>query len=140
MGAFLQEEEYTSPTDCQEERRSQDWTSASQSGDAFFGGCANLRRDRRPATKRLLEQVPEELVVNLVVILHLGSLYHCAEGTRATIRGDALQLRVAALDVGAKQSRGPLALFEVFAGPIHVVPQVALLRASILYLRVVSTY
>src|SRR5437660_1104970 len=76
-----QVEEYTSPTDCQEEKPRQGFRSLRR--HVF----AELREsDARLATATLLELVPQELVVHLVVELHLGDLHHRAERTRAAIR------------------------------------------------------
>src|SRR5712691_6355849 len=81
-------------------------------GIAKRGRFSGLRESvKGPKTRdymALLELVPEELVVHLMVILHLGCLYHGAEGARATIRCGALELCVAAFHVGAKKRRGPV--------------------------------
>jgi hypothetical protein len=74
-------------------------------------------KDTRP--QELLEQVPQELVVHLVVILHFGCLYHGAEGAGATIRRGALELCVTAFHVGAKKRRGLLRLLEVFNSGVN---------------------
>src|SRR5437660_5653921 len=103
---------------------------SSQPGPAFSGAIRIY--DARLATATLLELVPQELVVHLVVELHLGDLHHRPERTRAAIRGDALQFRVAAFDVRAKQGRGPLRLLEIFQRGVNVVRQVALGGAQIL--------
>lgn len=46
-----------------------------------------------------LEQVPEELVVNVVVILHFGRLHKRSQLARTTIGGRLLQVRIAPFDV-----------------------------------------
>jgi len=53
--------------------------------------------------KPRLKEVPEELVVDLVVILHLGHLNKSAQIARAAVRRSPLQFRIAGLDVGAEQ-------------------------------------
>jgi len=47
---------------------------------------------------------------------------------RQRFSGDALQLRVATFDVGAKEGGDPRGLFEVFERRIDVVPAEALSR------------
>ena len=52
---------------------------------------------------RSLEQVPEELVVDLVVVLHFRRLDEGAQQARAAVGRGLLQVGVAALDVVAEQ-------------------------------------
>src|SRR5205807_9716293 len=73
-----------------------------------------------------LEQVPEELVVNLVMELNFLRLDDGAEGSRAAIGGGALQFSVTGFDVGAEKRGGPLSFLEVFDGGVDVVRQVPL--------------
>src|SRR5437667_4938186 len=115
-----QVEGYTSPTDCQEEKPARSFRSLRAHA---FSGAIRIY-DARLTTATLLELVPYKLVVHLVVELHLGDLHHRAERAGATICGDALQLRVAAFDVRAKERGGPLRLFEVFECRVNIVRQV----------------
>jgi hypothetical protein len=50
---------------------------------------------------RALEQVPEELVVHLVVILHFLRLDESAQCARAAVGGRALQIGIAVFHIGA---------------------------------------
>src|SRR5271166_419278 len=79
-----------------------------------------------------LEHVPEELVVDLVVILDFRWFDEGAEVAGAAVRGSFLQVGVAALDVLAEQLGSPLCLLEVLEGGIDVVRQVAFGLAQIL--------
>src|SRR5579862_5248504 len=98
-------------------------------------------RERRPGRScglprsRLLEQVPEGLVVDGVMELHFGALDDGAQESRATIGGGLLQIGVAALDVGAENLRNPVGIPEVGDGLVDVVGQVAATLAQPLGLR-----
>ena len=48
-----------------------------------------------------LKQVPQELVVDVVVVLHLGRLHESPEQAWAAIGGGLLQVGIARFDVGA---------------------------------------
>src|SRR5205085_6117242 len=72
-----------------------------------------------------LEQIPEELVVDFVVELHLLRFHNRAEGPRTAIRGRALHFRITGLDVGAQECGGPLGLLKVFDGRVDVVREIA---------------
>src|SRR5882762_4901712 len=72
-----------------------------------------------------LEHVPEELVVDLVVVLHFGSLNESSQQARTTIRRGLLEVGVAALDVFTEKLRGPVGFAKVLEGIVDVVGQVA---------------
>jgi len=55
-----------------------------------------------------LKQIPEELVVDVVVILHLGRFHERSQQTRTPIGGSLLQIRVPALHIFAENFRRPL--------------------------------
>src|SRR6266403_468179 len=73
-----------------------------------------------------LEEVPQKLVVDFMVKLHLGSLHNRAQVSRAAVGGTALQVNVAGLDVGAEKLGGPISFLEVFKRRVDVIRQVAL--------------
>src|SRR6267143_5667172 len=83
------------------------------------GGVAILHRS-------VLELVPEELVVYLVVKLDFGHFYDRPKSPRATIGGGAFQFSVASLDVGAEKCSGPFSLLEVFQRGVNIIREVAL--------------
>src|SRR4051812_39270207 len=62
---------------------------------------------------KALEQVPEELVVHLVVELDFLSFDERSQGPRAAIGGALLQVRIAAFHIVAEQACRPLRLTEV---------------------------
>ncbi len=66
----------------------------------------------RPGTSSRLEQVPEELVVNLVMVLHLWRFHERAQRSRATVSRRSLQIRVATFHVGTKKLGGPIGLLR----------------------------
>src|ERR1700719_453283 len=61
-----------------------------QPGRYFFSGF-----------ERRLKQIPEELIVNLVVVLHFRCLHERAQQTRAAISRRLLQFRITAFHVFA---------------------------------------
>jgi hypothetical protein len=79
----------------------------------------------------ILEEVPEELVVDLVVVLDFGRFDEGAEGAGAAIGGSAFEIGVAALDVGAEELGGPVGLFEMIDGGIDVVGEISFGLAKI---------
>src|SRR5215471_8906389 len=79
-----------------------------------------------------LEQIPEELIVDFVVILHFGRLYERSEEARAAIGRGLLQVAVPSLYVCAEKSVGPLRIAEVRQRVVDIVRQVALGLAKIL--------
>src|SRR4051794_29473851 len=86
-------------------------------------------RKRRP---RGLKQVPQKLVVDIVVVLHFGRFHECAELARAAIGGGAFQIGIALLDVLAEDLRRPGGLIELFDRLVNVVRQVAFCLAQVL--------
>src|SRR5947209_7218669 len=82
-----------------------------------------------------LEQVPQELVVDVVVILHLGRLHKGSQQTRAAVRRRLLQICVATLHVFAEKLRRPVCFAEVRQRVVDVVGQVALRLSQVLDLR-----
>lgn len=84
-----------------------------------------------PGGKSALEEVPEELVVNLVVVLDFGGFDEGAEGAGAAVGGSAFEIGVAAFDVGAEEFGGPVGLFEKVDGGVDVVWKIALRLAKI---------
>src|SRR5271170_5388519 len=85
----------------------------------------------RSASDRSLEQIPEELVVDLVVILDLRSLHEGAKIARTAVRRRFLEVGIAALDVGADDFGDPLRLVEVIECGVDVVGQIAFGLAEI---------
>src|SRR3984957_4690383 len=83
----------------------------------------------------VLEQVPEELVVDVVVILHLGRLHEGSQQTRTAVRRCLLQISIAAFYVFTQQICRPLCFAEVFESRVDVVRQVALGLPEVLDLR-----
>src|SRR6266404_7483844 len=83
----------------------------------------------------ILEQVPEELVVNLMVVLHFRRFHECPKRARAAVRGSAFQVRETSLYIGAQQLGCPPRLFKVFERRIDVVRQIALRLAQVLDFR-----
>src|SRR6202162_3694816 len=83
----------------------------------------------------VLEQVPKELVVDVVVILHLGRLHEGSQQTRTAVCRRLLQISVAAFHVFTEKIGRPLCFAEVFESRVDVVRQVALGLAEVLDLR-----
>ena len=98
----------------------------------------NVAFSIRFPTLRSLEHIPEELVVDFVVVLHFRRLHERAQQPRAAVGRGLLQVRVAALHVLAEQLGGPLRLVEVRQRVVDVVRQVALGLAQVLDLRGVA--
>src|SRR6202790_4928471 len=82
--------------------------------------CSN-----RALPRIALEHVPEELVVDFVMVLDFGGFYEGAEGTRATVGGTLFQIAVAAFYISAKKFGGPLRFAEIFQCDVNVVRQIA---------------
>jgi len=82
--------------------------------------------------KLILEEVPQELVVDLMVVLHFGGFDEGAERARAAIGGSAFQVGVAAFDVGAEELGGPVGFFKMVDGRVDVVRKIPLGLAKIL--------
>ena len=78
-----------------------------------------------------LEQVPERLVVDRVVELHLGAFDEGSQLARRTVGDGLLQFRIAALHVGAQNLRNPRRGLEVVNRLLDVVRQVAAAGAQI---------
>ena len=79
-----------------------------------------------------LEQVPERLVVDLVVELHFRSLDERSELARAAVGGGLLQIGKAALHIRAQNFGDPLRRLEVLDGRLNMVRQIALGLAQVL--------
>ena len=80
-----------------------------------FAGCESKkpgvpqgRPGFRISCSRGLEQIPERLVVDLVVELDFGALDDGSQFARAAVGGGLLQVGVAALHVGAQDLADPL--------------------------------
>jgi hypothetical protein len=58
-------------------------------------------------TSIFLEQIPEVLVIYIVVILNFGRLHECAQQARTAIRRGPLQVGITALNIGAQKLRCP---------------------------------
>src|SRR5260370_33015650 len=86
----------------------------------------------------VLEQIPQELVVDLVMELHFGSFHERSEGSRAAIGGGLFQVRVAIFYVFSEKRRRPVGFAEVRQRVINVVRQIALGLAQVFYLRRVA--
>ena len=80
---------------------------------------------------QILEKVPEELVVYLVVILDFGRFDEGAEGARTTVGGSVFEIGVPGFDVGAEKFRGPVGFFEMIDGGVDVVGEIAFSLAKI---------
>src|SRR4029077_295395 len=83
----------------------------------------------------LLEQIPQELVIDLVVILNFGGFHESAEMARAAVRRRLLQFRVTAFHIFAQQFRCPSGLAEIFERRVNIVRQVAFRLPEIFDLR-----
>jgi hypothetical protein len=68
---------------------------------------------RPSALIRGLKHIPQELVINLVVILNFGFLHKSTQQPGAPIRAGLLQVRIPALDVLAQNGSSPLCALEV---------------------------
>jgi hypothetical protein len=87
-----------------------------RAGSRPAGENAGLRDDANwtdPQTFKLLydenlKQIPEELIVDVVVILHLGRLHESSQQTGTAIGGRLLQVGVTSLYIFAENFRGPL--------------------------------
>src|SRR5689334_651033 len=95
------------------------------------------RRPECPFTTAL-EQVPEELIVYFVVILHFRSFYERAELARTALGGGLLQGRVTSLDVLPHLHRDPFCIAEVRKRFVNLVRQVALGAAQVFDFRQVA--
>src|ERR1700722_9591223 len=85
--------------------------------------------------KRSLELVPQILVVDLMMELHLRSFYESPESASAAVRGGLFQVGIAAFDIFAEQGFRPIGFAEVFDCRVNVVRQVTLRLAQVLDLR-----
>ena len=68
-----------------------------------------------------LEKIPEGLVVDLVVELHLGAFDYRPQLAWRTIGGSLLQVGITALHVAAEDGGDPLRGLEVLDGRLNVV-------------------
>src|ERR1035441_5204813 len=100
---------------------------AKQNTPAFWPGLGR--------TAWSLEQIPQELVVDLVVELNLLRLDESSQGAGAAVGGGFLQIGVAAFDVLAEDGRDPRRFLEVVQRLVDVVGQIALGLAQVLDLR-----
>src|SRR5438067_4201921 len=71
--------------------------------------------------KNSLKQVPEVLVINIVVVLHFLGFHKCAEQTRAAICGRFFEIGVTTLHICAQQRRSPIRSQEVVESRVDVV-------------------
>src|SRR4029077_9177938 len=85
--------------------------------------------DLRPS----LEEVPEELVVHFVVVLHFRRFYKRAKRPWATVGGSAFQIGIAALHVRAEQLGGPVGFLEIINRGVDVVRQIPFGLTQVLY-------
>src|SRR5882762_4347886 len=75
-----------------------------------------------PATScAALEQIPKELVVNFVVILHFGRFDESTQLTRTTVGRSLFEISIASLHVRSEKGRGPFSLAKVVERRINVV-------------------
>ena len=79
-----------------------------------------------------LEQIPERLVVDLVMELHFGRLDEGAQFACAAISSGLLQIGEAALHVGTQDLGDPLRTLEVVDGRLNVIGQVPLGLAQVI--------
>src|SRR5260370_25838190 len=89
----------------------------------------------RSGQSKGLKQVPQKLVVNVVVILHFRRFYERAQQARAAVGRGLLQVEVAVLHVFAEELGGPIGVLEVVHGRIDVVGKVAFGLAQVLDVR-----
>ena len=82
-----------------------------------------------------LELVPEVLVVNVVVVLHLRRFHERSQQARTAIGRSLLQVGVAALHILAQQLGRPVSVAEVLQRVVDVVRQIAFGLAQVLDLR-----
>src|SRR5580658_505859 len=82
-----------------------------------------------------LEQVPQSLVVNRVVELHLRSLYYGSQFARRAVCRSLLQFDVTALHIGAQNLADPLRPLKVVNRRLNIVGQVTAAGAQILVFR-----
>ena len=66
----------------------------------FFRSLVSMRADAK--THSLLEHIPQELIVDFVVILHLLRLHERPQQPRAPVRRPSFQIGEAALHIRAK--------------------------------------
>src|SRR5271167_409263 len=85
-----------------------------------------------------LEEIPQELIVDLMVELDFLRFDEGAEGPWTTVGRSLFQVGVASLHVFPEQGRNPLGFAEVGEGVVDVVGQVTLGLAQILDLRGVA--
>src|ERR1700730_5957774 len=85
-----------------------------------------------------LKTIPQELVVDLVVILHLRSLHERPEEPWTAVSRSLLQVGIAPLDIIPKYLPGPLRRTEIVQCSVDVVRQVSLSLAQIVQLRRVA--
>src|SRR5712664_1613845 len=94
---------------------------------------ARLNPDPGPAIScAALEQIPKELVVDFVVILHLGRFDESTQLTRTAVRRSLFEISIAALHVRSEKGRGPFSLAKVVERRINVVRQIALRLTQVL--------
>src|SRR5260370_3482072 len=103
-------------------------TSESSTGARFSGACLLLSGGAACFFSGcfVLEQIPQELVVNLVMELHFGSFHERSERSWAAIGGGLFQVRVAILYVFSEKRRRPVGFAGVRQRFINVVRQIAL--------------
>src|ERR1700737_653447 len=94
-------------------------------GRAYTVGGRNKKKNR-------LEEVPEERIVDLVVVLNFGGFDESAEGAGKAIRGGLFQIGIPSLDVGSEKFGGPFGFAEVIECDVDVVREIALGLAKIL--------
>lgn len=78
-----------------------------------------------------LETVPEELVVDLVVVLDFRGFDEGAQSAGAAICGGLFEIGVACLDVGTEKLAGPLSLLKILQSGIDIVRKIALGLAKV---------
>ena len=81
------------------------------------------------------EKIPEELIVYVVVILHLGRFHKGSQQTRAAIGRSLFQVGVTALHIFAEKFCCPLRLAEIVERSVDVIRQVTLGLAQVFDLR-----
>ncbi len=84
------------------------------------------------AELRFLEQIPKELIVDVVVILDFGRLHESSQQARTAVRRGLLQICIAALHFFAEKLGGPICFAEVRQRVVDVIRQVTLGLAQIL--------
>src|SRR5690242_4570321 len=78
-----------------------------------------------------LKLVPEILIVNFMVELHLWAFYHCAQQTSAAVGRRLFQICITPFHILAEQLRRPLGRPEILDRSVDVIRKIPLSLAQI---------